>query len=234
MARRWRRSPRPRITVESHGLLGGTYPESPGDLLVEDTNGNLYFPVEDWEATARIMMMKSSDGGVTWQAQDVANRPAGIDMESAATVFDELNSTIHLIHDRGGNVVRHQFRTSDNSANPDTWGTTYETVQTSTKPTQNADQWVTAVLRSDGDLVVAYNGPAATSADRKAHLIVNSGGSWGAPFQVDDTTGEDSHFPWLELGANDEIHIAYLTSAAGVNANADVRRCAPPAPESRR
>ena len=111
-------SPRVTLTVPP-GLIGGTFVESPNRIgPFRDGNGNLYAIIEPAETNNVFMVVKSSDGGVTWAEQDGASRPTTDDVESVDAVL--LGDELHAAHHKGNKVVYNVFRVSTHPTNADT------------------------------------------------------------------------------------------------------------------
>ena len=113
------RNPVLRLTIPP-GHVGGTFVETPGRVGPwQAPNGDLYFIMEPAETDNLFMMIKSSDGGVTWREMDGANRPETNDLESVDG--RQVGDTIHIIHQVTDSIRYHAFRTSDHPTRPDTW-----------------------------------------------------------------------------------------------------------------
>ena len=63
-----------------------------------------------------------------------------------------MGGTIHIVHQVTGSTRYQAFRTSDHSAQPDTWGIRDEVAATVTSVAQAA----TLAVRSDGSMVAFY------------------------------------------------------------------------------
>src|SRR5690606_36253999 len=102
------------------GLVGGTFPETPGRLGPwQASNGDLYFTIEPAETDNVLMVVKSTDGGVSWREVDGSSRPDEDDLEGFATVFHD--GWIHMLHQPTADVFHHAFRTSEVPAVSDSW-----------------------------------------------------------------------------------------------------------------
>jgi len=114
-------------------LLGGTFPETPGRLGPwAASDGSLYFLMEPAESYNKLMTVKSTDGGQTWQEMDGARRPATGDLEGFASALHA--GTIHMLHQIDAGVLHHSFRTADHSRTPDAWAVRDDTVATPGAP----------------------------------------------------------------------------------------------------
>ncbi|MDX1449729.1 MAG: hypothetical protein R3246_11785, partial [Acidimicrobiia bacterium] len=217
----------PRVTVDSAGVVGGCWPETPDTLICEDSLGTRYTVGEYWESSgadgAKVVLQKSIDGGLTWTPMDIANNPANGDLEGASLVYDSAGKRLVLAHDVGGTVYVHEFRTSDHATSPDTWGTVDQVVGTYTEPAAPADQWVSIAYRpTQNDFVVASQGDS-----RNAELWHGTFGAWTGPIDIDTTGSEDCWFPTLRTGKNtgsgEEVHIVYATAGTGWAAPVAIR-----------
>jgi len=182
-------------------LLGGTFVETPGRIGPwQATNGDLYFVMEPAESFNVLMVVKSSDGGISWREVDGGNRPATDDLEGFATAL--AGNTIHMLHQISEAVHYHSFRTSDHPTAPDTWAIRDEAVAAPAgePPVQAAS----VAVRSDGSVVSVYAGP------EKIHLKIRSpAGEWDTEIVIDEGSPPDLSGPELVLGANDVVHLGY-------------------------
>lgn len=191
----------PRVTVSvPPGHVGGTFVETPGRVGPwEASNGDLYFIMEPTVTDYLLMVVKSTDGGATWQVVDNANRPSTRDLEGFATV--RQGDTIHMLHQTSHDVWYHSFRMSDHSTAPDTWDVGDEKVA---EPEEPPTQVASIAARSDGSLVGVYGGPD------KIHFKVRSpDGTWGSETVVDAGQSRDLSGPQVVSGEDDIVHLAY-------------------------
>lgn len=181
-------------------LLGGTFVETPGRLGPwEASNGDLYFIMEPSETFNVLMVVKSTDGGATWEEVDGANRPATGDLEGFGS--DRHDDTIHMLHQADEAVLYHAFRTSDHPTDPDTWVVRDDTVAT---PGEPPVQVATLTARSDGSLVAVYGGP------EKIHVATRSPErTWSDETVIDASMAPGLSGPQTGRGADDVVHLAY-------------------------
>jgi hypothetical protein len=195
-------------------LLGGTFVETPGRLGPwEASNGDLYFIMEPAETYNVLMVVKSTDGGQTWQEVDGANRPVTGDLEGFGS--DRHGDIIHMLHQTSDEVLHHAFRTSDHPTDPDTWVVRDDTVAT---PGEPPVQVATITARSDGSLVAVYGGP-----EKIRLAICSPEGAWSEETIIDASTPPNLSGPHTVLGADDVVHLAYT----GRNGTAWYRRIQP-------
>ncbi len=182
------------------GHLGGTFVETPGRIGPwQASNGDLYFLMEPSETYNVLMVVKSTDGGATWQEVDGAKRPATGDLEGFATKL--RGNIIHMLHQTSDAVLYHAFRTSDHPTQPDTWHVRDELVAS---PEEPPTQVATLAVRSDGSIVGVYGGP------EKIHFKIRSAeDSWGDETVVDVGVPPNLSGPQVVLGADDMVHLAY-------------------------
>jgi len=191
------RNPALQLTIPPRHV-GGTFVETPGRIgPFQATNGDLYFIMEPTETDNVFMMIKSTDGGQTWQEVDGANRPKTDDLESVDA--RQINDTIHIIHQVTESTVHHSFRTSDHPTQPDTWAIRDELAAS----TESIAQAATLVVRSDGSQVAFY------VADTVHYSIRSPAGVWGPDTVMDPGVAPKSAGPRAVLGADDTVHLAY-------------------------
>lgn len=185
--------------------VGGTFVETPGRIGPwQASNGDLYFIMEPAESSNLFMMMKSSDGGLSWKEVDGVNRPKTGDLESVDGRIQK--DTIEIIHQVTERVYRHAFNTSDHPTKPDSWAATDEVVASKRSMAQAS----TLVVRSDGSMVTFYVGESLRYSIRSAT------GDWG-PSQLVDTNGRPFFAgPQAVLGANDTVHLAYYSGDGSI------------------
>lgn len=184
-------------------LLGGTFVETPGRIGPwEASNGDLYFMMEPAETYNVLMVVKSTDGGATWQEVDGENRPSADDLEGFAT--DLWKDTIYMLHQTSDEVWLHSFRTSDHPTDPDTWDVRDELV---VEPEEPPTQVASLVVHSDGSMVGVYGGP------EKIHYKTRStDGTWGKETVIDaDIPQAVLSGPQTVLGEDDVVHLAYTS-----------------------
>lgn len=181
------------------GHVGGTFVETPGRIGPwKAANGDLYFIMEPAETSNLFMMVKSTDGGITWREVDGPNRPPTRDLE--AVDARQMGDTIHILHEVSRSARYHSFRTSDHPTQPDTWATRGELVADAAPVAQAA----ALEVRSDGSLVAFYVGPT-----RIHYRIRSPAGAWGAERIIDAALGPNLAGPQAVRGANDTVHLAY-------------------------
>ena len=193
-------------------LIGGCMVESPARIgPFCDSNGNLYFVIEASEAEPAgniFLMIKSDDGGDSWEEMDGSNRPSSLDLESVDV--QQVTDTLHSLQQQGSGydhaVVYHKFRMSDHGTNPDTWELTDQSVDAS--PGSSDDQGAAIAVRSDGTVVGFYCGHDGTD-ERIYYKIRSAGGTWGSINNLDDTATTSFQFVVCVVGESDNIHIFY-------------------------
>lgn len=180
--------------------VGGTFVETPARIGPwEASNGDLYFIMEPAETDNLLMIVKSTDRGVSWQEVDGANRPAADDLEGVASV--QWRNTIHVLHQTSDEVWYHSFRTSDHPTHPDTWEVRDDLVAT---PKEPPTQVASIAIRTDGSVIGLYGGPA------KVHFKIRSpAGNWGGETVIDANVSPNLSGPQAVVGDGDAVHLAY-------------------------
>jgi hypothetical protein len=181
------------------GHVGGTFVETPGRIGPwRASNGDLYFIMEPAETDNLFMMVKSTDGGISWREVDGRHRPPTNDLE--AVDGRQVGDTIHILHEVSESARYHAFRTSDHPTHPDTWAVGGELVA----EVEPVAQGAALAVRSDGSLVAFYVGPT------RIHYNVRSvAGRWGEDAVLDPDVGPSLAGPYAVVGANDTVHLAY-------------------------
>lgn len=191
--------------------IGAPMPETPSRVgPIADSNGNLYYFASPTEITGtgnnEPEMMKSSDGGVTWDFVDTAGSPTSNTVE-AADVF-QYGDQLYICQQQSSTdhpVVMHVFNTSDHPTSPDSWETIDESVDTTANGT---DEACGIVVRSNRSVVVVYFSTDGTN-DQVSYNVRNAAGNWSGEQDVDTTASVDFVFSGMVLGKNDKLHIFY-------------------------
>jgi hypothetical protein len=181
------------------GHVGGTFVETPGRIGPwRASNGDLYFIMEPTETDNLFLMIKSTDGGVTWREVDGQHRPPTNDLE--AVDGRQVGDTIHILHEVSESARYHAFRTSDHPTHPDTWAIGGELVA----EVEPVAQGAALAVRSDGSLVAFYVGPT-----RIHYNVRSAAGRWGEDAVLDGDIPPNLAGPQAVLGANDTVHLAH-------------------------
>ena len=202
-----------------------------------DGNGNLYIVAEDNNTADDIAVFKSSDG-TTWTRQDTAGQPNMTNgLASIACVLD--GTVLHVASctpnyasgmDNNVDIEYHQFYTSDDGTNPDTWDNTNINVTVRSGDIGDAadiidDQSVEIAVRSDGDIIVF--GPGTRNVDMGHNYLqisfwvsTNGGTSFGTENAL-NTAVEDQRRPRAVIAPNDECHVAYRVDGSTVAQTVD-------------
>lgn len=193
----------PEVTLNvPDGHLGGTFVETPGRLGPWETeSGDLYFLMEPSETDNMMMMVRSTDGGLSWSEVDGEQRPVTGDLEGVATTSD--GQRIHILHQTSDEVVYHVFRTGDDHG-AGAWEIRDEHLAAPTEPpVQVAD----IALRSDGSVVGIYG-----DLHKVRYRVRSPEGKWGPPQLIDADVARDLSGPVLVRGRDDVVHLAYTGS----------------------
>lgn len=222
------------------GIVEGVEPEAGGGWQGphRDSNGNLYRVTEEYlndPLTGTIQpgygnhprMMKSADGGATWQRMDAVNGPgygAGVssgnsynDMESAWLVHRPSHHEVVLLYmkaeSRWWGV---SFRTSDHPTNPDTWDTS--TFATSSGQdqfsTQASESAIAGVALSDGTVRAFIRGAPQGGFQAILHRVKTPSGGWDTA-QNYITESFDIVRPSAVVANNDITYLFYRDSTNG-------------------
>lgn len=200
-----------RLTISNRaGHIGGTWVETPHASWIVDKSGNLYYLSEyaDLPTTASApVMMKSTDGGDSWEAMDEAGAPAQTDLEAGDLRYDPDNDIIHIAIQgpSGDDVFYWTFTPADHATTPDEW-VTEQTVDTAATP---GDQMVAIEYRADSTVVMFYGDNDGTN-DRVRYRIRSSGGTWGSENDLDSEASTNIGGVKTVLNPTDDtIHIFY-------------------------
>ena len=227
------------------GLIDGVEPEASGGFVgpVMDSNGNMYRVTEEYLGAGGAgfgnhpMMMKSSDGGVTWTRMDAANSPGyGVtgsynDMEAAWITHRPSRKEIVLTYMKGNSrwfgVV---FRTSDHATNPDTWDTSSFGTTSGVDSLTPGEAGVTAVTLSTGDVRAIVR---STNTALIMRTMAAAGVTWGASSNITDgsliltrpsavVANSDTTYLFYRDDTNAQIRYCTISSAGVVSASARV------------
>lgn len=193
----------PTVTIGwRDGWIGGAFPEMGGDLGPLVVGTDYYMVCEFSESNNLIVMMKSTDSGLSWNAMDPSNGPTQGDFEGCHCVVQ--GTTIYVFHKVGGSpAYLHQFNTST-----DLWGTVDETIDAAPGAKVNSVDQIFAVYRPGlSDFVVFYHGTGASGGG----VWVRSGnpGAWDTRFELDTTASVD-FLAATAVVISDVVHVFYL------------------------
>ena len=185
------------------GLIDGIEIESHDRVApVVDAKGNLYRVTEGSLAAGnRPRMMKSADGGRTWEEQDAANRPTTGDLEGGWLLQD--GPSLWFAWQKGRTVHLTKYRTSDHPTKPDTYEIQREDVASPESP---GPQYASLAKNADGSLWVAH-GTTPSGGPRTALVKRSASGSYGTPIVIDTRTATTA--PQLIKGSGDMTHLFY-------------------------
>ena len=212
----------PRLTIGNQvGHIGGAFVETPGRTLVADDDGNLYALLEPTDTEGgtfenELVITKSADGGVSWTAPDLANRPGVTfqDLEAGDMHYIAADDRIYIGWHTGSTAHYVEFNTAGH-ASPDEYGTVEEI---DGSITGGGQQTITIIRRaSDGVTKAIYSDHDGTD-QRLSLKSRTSGGTWdGSPTDVD---GEAAPIfaiggAWAEIDSNNVIHMIYALLPGG-------------------
>lgn len=192
----------PTVTVGNRvGHIGGSVTETPMSYHVVDANGNLYYLGEYADTSNTAVMMKSTDGGDSWNPVDVSGEPTDNDLEAGDMDLRNNIINISMQGPSADDVFYWRFNTSAH-ATPDDWSLN-ETVTTSVTP----EQQCSAIAERSSTTVIAYCG-TPVGADQKVYYKIRNG-TWGAENNLDATSGVDVQGVGARRDSTDKIHFVY-------------------------
>lgn len=196
----------PRVTVlNKPGHIGGTVVETPMRYHVTDGNGSLYYLSEYADTSNTAVMMKSTDGGDSWNPVDVTGESTSGDLEGGDMELRGDTIYISMQGPGAGDTVQHwRFNVSTHATTPDDWSLTNETVTASPTPQQQCS----AITQRVSTTVLAYCGTPVGADERVFYKIRN--GTWGSEQSLDSTTGTDFQGVGMGRDSSDKIHFAYV------------------------
>jgi len=173
----------------------------------KSSGGNFYAIARN---NVALQMFKATDPTDSWTEQDDTNDPVRVSswFEWASVQDADL---IHIAAVAADGYHYHTFNMAD-----DTWGVTNELIETPPDFPQLA--WISIAVRSDGDVIVAYNGDSDKSmgdTKQRVDYARREGGTWtvgvaldaggdvhyGQPNVVKGPLTDDMHFVWNEQNA---------------------------------
>ena len=192
-------------------LIGGTFSETANQVgPIGDANGNLYLIHEVADTSSYPWILKSTDGGRQWTAQDTANAPTNDDLESADII--QVGNTLHVIANANYEIYYHTFRTSDHGT-PDTWGVVDQLIHNPAVDPGN--QFSSGAVRSDGTVVAVYRTDPSGADERIGVRVRSTGGTWSSE-QILDTTASVSFSAAVAVtGEADLVYIFYVDLTNG-------------------
>ena len=199
------------FTIQTESAVRGYLPP------FKSSAGNFYAVVRATsgiEAGRAVDVFKASDPSVSWAVQDPGNNPVlgPSDKFNQITAVQEGDLLHIATRVTGGSYTYHTFNMAD-----DTWGVVNELIETPTNlPTQF---WISIAVRSDGDVVVVYNGDTdQVMGGKKERVDANvrdfGTGLWGGAIALD--AAGDNHYgnPNVIKGPlTDDMHCLWQTTA---------------------
>ena len=182
-----------------------------------DGNDNVYIVGAEDSQGYHVYKAGSNPLVDTWTIQDSSNEPTTIDAAARGSVWQE-GTELHLISwDNSAEQYEYSvFRMSDH-ASADTWGTVDELMEHPTNAPLSPHCYI--AVRSDGDLVVAYNGDTdkimGTDYER-ADYAYEEGSGWTVGQTIGGGNGEqDFNAKGIGRGASDETWFLYEANGDG-------------------
>jgi len=187
-----------------------------------DGNSNVYTFLLDSTNTHEIEAHKATDPPSSFSEQDSANKPTSGSGTPKRTFWMFQNGdTVHIISDHPGllnNVRYHTFRTSDHATNADTWGVIDEVIESVNDESASNEVSCSIVARSDGTVVVIYNGDEDSVMGnpyaRVDYNIRSTVPAWGGPVTL--VADEKAEVDWFGsvavLGASDKTHFFFTST----------------------
>ncbi len=184
------------------GIYAGPYKSSGGDFYTLSNPTN----------TTIGMYKNTNPGTASWVEQDSGDRPTNTAINPSADSVQD-GDTIHIAY--SDDVVSYRYVTFDMST--DQWGTSESIVDPTDTGYGANDISIAISRRSDGDLVVLYNGDAenihGTRYLRVHHAIKVS--SWTVDTQVSGGGEDDWHGSVIVPGSSDRMHFFFNNTDLG-------------------
>jgi hypothetical protein len=193
------------ITVSGTG--GAIFLEPTGGPVKSGTSFYIVGRDNDSGSAINVLKADSDDPSSGWTEQDASNQPsiASGTLLSVHAVLD--GTTLHIVSQSSIDEVEyHTFNCSTNA-----WAITNESVTT---VPDGAVDFCSVAVRSDGDVITAYQGAQeanmGTGYDR-IDLARRESGTWTADISVDNLgkTTTNMRYPFVVMSANDRAHISY-------------------------
>ena len=209
----------PRVTIGNKpGHIGGAMPETPSNLLIVEDTGVLYTVIEATDDTTgtfknELVVVKSTDGGDTWTAPDLANRPGTTfdDIEAVDVQYIAANDRLYIVWQGPAtdSVYYVEFNTSGH-ASPDEYGTV-EAVDEAVTPPVFSRQFVSFRRRaSDGVGWIVYGDNNGTD-DQATIKKRTAAGVWESQANLDGET-QNVGGGMMEIDSSNIIHILYMVT----------------------
>ncbi len=204
------------VTISGVQMADQNYNHKP----VIDANGNVYVILLD-STNQDLEAHKATDPTDSFTEQDNAGNPTDDHDYSVAVRQD--GDTLDIVSYNLTNAAYeyHKFYTSDHSTTPDEWDGTVvnETIEAPSDPSPAIELSIDIVPRSDGTVVVIYNGDEdnvhGNPFARVDYNIRDTMGSWGGPVALDAGGQEDYHGSVAVLGESDLTHFFFKEDGGG-------------------
>lgn len=189
------------------GSIEGVEPESHSHHPpMVDGNGNLYRVTESTADDGNNpKMMRSTNGGETWEEVDADNRPVADDLEGCWQL--QVGTSIYLSVAASDEVWFAVFNTSDAVENADQWVVDDEVVA-DLGNSGGVVQFSSMAETSDGQVWLFHSGTVTDGRQQIEYRRRSADGMWGPGQDFEDSAGSWTG-PRLLLGADDVTHVFY-------------------------
>ena len=179
------------------GCYHPPFKASDGDFYVIVRNG------------ANLDAYRATDPTDAWTIQDVDNNPINLGSGQRHAIVQD-GDNLHIASSTGG---AYRYNLFDMAAS--TWTVASEAIETPAN--LPANHWISIAVRSDGDVVVVYNGDTDQvmgSTKQRVDYNVRTVTTWGGP-QALDNAAADEHYgnPNCVLGTNNFVHCLWQATA---------------------
>ena len=207
----------PTVTISNRvGHIGGSVTETPMRYFAVDGNKNLYYlseytDIQTGSGSNSPAMMKSTDGGDSWNPVGVSTASQEFDLEAAD--MDLRGNTLYITMQGPNNsdsANYYEFNVSTHATTPDTWAVNDQLIEDVSPGAQQA----AIVRRGDGTTIAVYRGALSGSNEQLWYSIRSSGGTWAAPIRLDSTASTDTLAAAVIRDSTDRIHIVYTAMAS--------------------
>jgi len=171
------------------------------------SGGNVYIIFLDSTDASIVEAWKATDPTSSFSEQNSAGKPDLTNLVIAIAAY-QAGDVIHIVTKEAstGRIAYHTFNMAT-----DAWGTVNEQVTATTFVVTG--ETVDIVLRSDGDVIVIYNGAQDTvtmSNFNRVKYARRESASWTANVAVDNAGSVSWNAGTAILGASDRTHFAFI------------------------
>lgn len=171
------------------------------------STGSVFVVIRDPSTTANAVVFKASDPSSSWAAVDSVAVTSGNTIRHLNAF--QVGDNLHIVTRDAASASTNQIRYHVFSMASDTFTTENELVKTTYTTANTVDEsFVGIVVRSDGSVIVLYEGPQVLADIQRSRVYYarKLAGAWSADFAIGGTGNNHWYAQEIVLGSQDRTH----------------------------